>query len=308
MAATVIFNSALQSGQLVITSSSVVTQATGLIEVVVQYVCRKSALASALEGFYIDAPPPIFPSGSISATALSLGKLFMVAFSSETQHGISRIEARYVGVSSKIVRPFKSFRYSDFSVDEPVYVSLSGNFGQNVATSNPDDILNNDFLRTYPALRVAFSGRLQSVTHTWATLADSVVPAVASEPTQQEAFAEVRLGGSAGFIVNTTDFQGVFGITRTFAEVSPGLLQETESQAIATSADVAQYAATKNGYARGSLGFNFEPITLEQWFARGVRPTVNFQRGTRLEAITPSVYVREIEFIPYVVQKGAVED
>jgi len=291
MAATVIFNSAMQSGQLVIASSSVVTQATGLVEVVVEYVCRKSALASALEGFYIDAPPPIFPSSSISAGTLALGKLFMVSFSSETQHGISRIEARYVGVSSKTVRPFKSFRYSDFSVDEPVYVSLSGNFGQNLTSASAADSSSNDFLNIYPAMRVAFSGRLQSVTHTWAALADSAVPTVAQQPAQEEAFAEIRLGSDArGIIVRTSNFEGAFG-----------------SGATATSSQVVQYAADKNGYSTTG-GYNFEGITLDQWLARGVKPTAYFRTGTRLEAITPSVYVREIEYIPYAEQKGAIEE
>ena len=292
MAATVIFNSAMQSGQLVIAGSSVVTQATGLVEVVVEYVCRKSALASALEGFYIDAPPPIFPSSSISAATLTLSKLFMVSFSSKTEHGISRIEARYVGVSSKTVRPFKSFRYSDFSVDEPVYVSLSGNFGQNLTATSSADSSDNDFLNIYPALRVGFSGRLQSVTHTWAALADAAVPTVAQQPAQEEAFAEIRLGADArGIIVTTTNFEGDFG-----------------TGATATSAQVAQYASDKSGYATGSGGYNFEAITLEQWVARGVKPTAYFRTGTRLEAITPSVYVREIEYIPYALEKGAIEE
>lgn len=300
MPATVHFAPELTQGNLVIGRTIVNTQVTGLVDVSIDYICRQSDLEAQVEKFFVDAEPPIFPARSISPNNLQQGKLFMVNYGVDQQYGVATINARYAGVTSKAIRPFKTFDYDDFAVAARVYVSLSGNFGGQDYIGPGE--LDNDFVsgNNY-AMTVGLRGRVESVKYTWASLDTGVLPGnLPSRPLEADAIADIEL--IPGALVYRTDLSGKFGSVftqSTWTEIAAGQLQQSYQPATATAFEVLSYAATQNGLS-GSPPNAFLPLTVEQWLARGVGPQIGFTIARRTESVTPSVYIREIEYKPTV--------
>jgi hypothetical protein len=301
MPALVHFAPSLTQGNLTIGPSSVNTQVNGLVEVSIDYICRESDLEAQIEKFYVDAPPPIFPTRGISPSNLQQGKLFMVNYGVTQQYGVATINARYAGVTSKAVRPFKTFSYSDFAVGAKVYVSLTGNFGGGdfLPFNEPD----NDFLggsNNY-SMTVGMRGRVESIKYTWASLDTDAVPtSLPARPTAADAIADIEL--IAGAISYRTDLTGRFGNVFSEAvwqEIAAGQLEQSYQPVNVGALEVLQYAAQQNGLV-GLVPRVFDALTIDQWTARGVGPQILFSISRRSEAVTPSVYIREIEYKPSV--------
>lgn len=300
MPALVHFAPDLTQGSLVIGPSSVNTQVNGLVEVSIDYICRESDLDTQVEKFYVDAPPPIFPTRGISPSNLQQGKLFMINYGVTHQYGVATINARYAGVTSKAILPFKTFSYNDFAVGAKVYVSLTGSFGgQDYLPQNEAD---NDFLfgNNY-AMTVGMRGRVESIKYTWASLDTDALPtSLPARPTAADAIAEIEL--IAGAISYRTDLQGRFGSVFTKAvwtEIAAGQLAQSYEPVKVGALEVLEYAAAQNGLV-GLVPRVFESLTVDQWTARGVGPRILFSVSRRTEAVTPSVYIREIEYKPSV--------
>ena len=298
MPATVHFSPTLAAGSLMIGKATVNTQSTGLVDVSVDYICRSADLPTHVAKFYIDAPPPVFPSKTIARSALAQGRLHMVNYGVSDQYGIATINARYAGVTSQPVKPFKSFEYSDFSTAARVYVSLTGFFGGQleVIAFNEAD---NDFAYN-DAMTVGMRGRTEGVKYTWASLDTGTLPeTLPPKPSTDDAFAELEL--IPGALSYNTDLTGRFGdrfATQVWTQIAQGQLQQNYAPASATALQVLSYAADKNGLV-GTVPNAFAVLSVDDWRSRGVQPQVFFNTSRRTEAVTPSVYIREIEYRPF---------
>lgn len=295
MPAIVHFSPALSSGSLVVGKTTVNTQSTGLVDVSVDYLCRSTDLPNLVAKFYIDAPPPVFPSKTIARSALAQGRLHMVNYGVSDEYGIATINARYAGVTSQPVKPFKTFDYFEFGVGARVYVSLTGFYGgqgEVIAFNEPY----NDFARLYYAATVGMRGRLESIKYTYATLDTSAAlpETMPPQPLPQDVIAELELIPGA---FSTSDYVGQFG--EVFGSNTITVVQNMETFTLNYEPDkvsgytVMEYARTQNDIRQ------FTDLTLEQWRERGVMPDVFINVARQTQAVTPSVYIREIEYRPF---------
>jgi hypothetical protein len=300
MPATIHFSPSLVSGGLLLGKTNVNTQVSGLVDVSIDYICRTADLDIHLDKFFLDAQPPTFPSRTISPSALAEGKLFMVNYGVDDQYGVATISARYAGVTSKPIKPYATFEYSDFSAAVPVFVNTSGAFGgQNFIGVEPI----NDFQFTPGAMTIGMRGRLESISYTFATLdsASAIPTTLPPPPAAEDAFAELELIPGA---INSTDFNGVFGfvfteeVVKTIADAPVG--SPNFEPARINSGDVLEFVAKVNGLPGNVFTEWFGGLSVEQWRARGVLPTAFYNIARRTQAITPSVYVREIKYRPFV--------
>jgi hypothetical protein len=291
MPSVVHFAPSLGAGALLIAKSMVNTQVTGLVEVSVDYICRSADLPSQVAKFFLDAPPPIFPSKTISTSSLAQGKLFMVNYGVTDQYGIATINARYAGVSSRPIKPFATFEYSSFAVAVPVYVGLSGKFGSQMFVGFEAD---DDFTFPPAPMVVPMRGRAEAISYTFATLSANDAPEL---PQPTDPFAELELVPEA--IRYNTDKTGRFGDVLTAPQISViGVTPATP--ATVGSFQVLQYAAQSAGLPGAQPQEWFGGLTVAQWKERGVTPFVGYQISRQVQAITPSVYVREIKYKPLV--------
>jgi hypothetical protein len=93
MPALVHTNIALQGGFAKV-SESVSEDASGLVTVQMEFVCRASNSARLSRLFYSDAPPPIFPD-ALNASDLITRRLYMVNRSVEQSNGLTYVQAEY---------------------------------------------------------------------------------------------------------------------------------------------------------------------------------------------------------------------
>jgi len=297
MPATVKFSNALSVGNMVLGQSEVATQNSGLVEVSTEYIARSSDLPRIIEKFYLDAPPPIFPSSVISPRNLQDGKLFMVSHTVNNQYGIATITARFAGVTSRSVSPFKTFEYINFAVNRPIYVSLSLDFGGlNYIKSKSSGDINNDFARQYAAT-VGFSGRIEQINYTFATLSKDADAKLPPAPTIAQSISEMNTSGVVGR-PGTGDggFGGKFGGERTIVyDVGEDEWVVTEPPIFSGSAVIGKVATSKGLSSASAI-----LLTPEEWKDRGVEPQGYFSIEKRSEAVTPSVYIREITYVPRV--------
>lgn len=295
MPATVLFAPSLVSGALLLGNTNVVTQVTGLVEVNIDYICRRADLDAQLDKFFLDAPPPTFPTRAISAATLKEGKLFMVNYGVQDQYGVVTISAKYVGVTSKPIKPYLNFAYKDFNTLVGVHVSTSGYFGgqDKVFELFPNEV-DNDFLFR-PAFRVGFKGRAEEISYNFATLDTAFDESALIAPPTDKVFAEIAL---TNIIIDGTTsgrFGSVFN-TATLDLLIDGVpAPDFTEPAVVTPQEVRDFAATQNGLDR-----SFSELSLEDWTGRGVRPRVNVNLSRRITAITPSVYLREFKFTPFI--------
>jgi hypothetical protein len=298
MPAIVHFAPSLTAGGLLISKSQVNTQITGLVEVSVDYLCRSSDLPTVIAKFFLDAPPPIFPSRVISQASLAQGKLFMVNYGVTDQYGVATINARYAGVTSKQIKPFATFEYSSFGVAVSVYANTAGNFGSQSYLAPLES--SNEFQFPPGIMTVGMRGRAESVKYTFATLdAESGIPtALPPPPNNESAFAKLELIPGA---ISSTDVNGRFGDVLTDPspfQVFDPINNPPAPPETVNSNDVINYVAQVNNFPTGT---DFRNLTIDQWRARGVVPSVFWETERRVEAVTPSVYVREIIYRPSIV-------
>jgi hypothetical protein len=96
MPATIIGNSEWTSRGLVLTAQDAQEQVNGLVNVQVTYVGPSSRHDEISRSFYLDAPPPIFPS-VVNPSELVTGRLFMTDRSVNRANGLTTVQASYVG-------------------------------------------------------------------------------------------------------------------------------------------------------------------------------------------------------------------
>jgi hypothetical protein len=290
------YNSQLTAGQMVIGESAATTQANGLVEVAVDYICRTSDLNKHLPKFVLDAAPPVFPQNAITPRSLRDGKLYMLNHGVRNVYGASIISARFAGVSSQPSKPYRTFEYVSFAVNRPVYVSTTKDFGSldYIRRSFPTDAINNDYANNHAAL-VPFSGRIEQTTFTYASLASESNTALPPEPNFDASIAELN----AAPITIRSGFTGKFGGERTI-ELFTGPGAPIGGEFIVVEPPTYPPLIIMSFVAEAyGLPLNFQ-LTPEQWATRGVRPQGYFAVERKTEAVTPSVYIREITFVPRV--------
>jgi hypothetical protein len=84
------------SRKIAIVSESATEQPTGLVNVQIEYVATVANRDRVARDFYVDAPPPIFPS-CIEKNDLQSRRLYMVSRSIAQSTGLLRISANYAG-------------------------------------------------------------------------------------------------------------------------------------------------------------------------------------------------------------------
>lgn len=97
MPATLHISPRLVSGRFVITEQSESQAANGLVTVNVTYTVNPSAATNLSQIFYLDAPPPVFPSATQKSTLQGTQGLYLLDHSVEKQNGLWTIQATYVG-------------------------------------------------------------------------------------------------------------------------------------------------------------------------------------------------------------------
>ena len=95
MPATIIGNSEWTSRGLVLTAQDAQEQVNGLVNVQVTYVGPASRHDQISRSFYLDAPPPIFPS-VVSPSELVTNRLYMESRSVSRANGLTTVQANYV--------------------------------------------------------------------------------------------------------------------------------------------------------------------------------------------------------------------
>ncbi len=108
MAATLHIASRLTSRRFVILDQSESQDPNGLVTVSVTYSVAPSATTDLDRLFYLDAPPPVFPTCTQKSTLQSTQGLYLLEHSVEKQFGLWTIQATYVGARNFISgqRPF----------------------------------------------------------------------------------------------------------------------------------------------------------------------------------------------------------
>ena len=96
MPSTIIGSASWNSTGLVLSAQSAQEQVTGLVNVQVTYVAPATKQAQASAKFYLDAPPPIWPS-VVSRGELVTNNLYMVDRTIERANGLVTINASYAG-------------------------------------------------------------------------------------------------------------------------------------------------------------------------------------------------------------------
>jgi hypothetical protein len=96
MSSTVIGNATWSSTGLILSQQSAQEQVTGLVNVQLTYVCPAAKQHALARSFYLDAPPPIFPS-VITRAELLTNNLYMTTRTVERLNGLCYIRAEYAG-------------------------------------------------------------------------------------------------------------------------------------------------------------------------------------------------------------------
>jgi hypothetical protein len=96
MPSTIIGSASWNATGLVLSAQSAQEQVTGLVNVQVTYVAPVTKQAQASAKFYLDAPPPIWPS-VITRAELLTNNLYMVTRTVERMNGLCYIRAEYAG-------------------------------------------------------------------------------------------------------------------------------------------------------------------------------------------------------------------
>lgn len=96
MPSTIIGSTTWNSTGLVLSAQSAQEQVTGLVNVQVTYVAPATKQTQASAKFYLDAPPPIWPS-VVSRSELVTNNLYLVDRTIERANGLVTIQANYAG-------------------------------------------------------------------------------------------------------------------------------------------------------------------------------------------------------------------
>lgn len=96
MPSTVIGNATWSSTGLVLSQQTVQEQVTGLVNVQLTYVCPAAKQHALARSFYLDAPPPIWPS-VVTRAELLTNNLYMTTRTVERLNGLCYIRAEYAG-------------------------------------------------------------------------------------------------------------------------------------------------------------------------------------------------------------------
>ncbi len=97
---TIIESAEFMQRGIAVTSSSCAEQVNGLVEVQVRYTIPKSKQSQIDRLFYVDAPPPLYPS-CISKASLLTNRLYMATRSVSSDSGFLVIDASYVGALAR---------------------------------------------------------------------------------------------------------------------------------------------------------------------------------------------------------------
>jgi hypothetical protein len=95
MPATIIGNSEWTSRGLVLTAQNAQEQVNGLVNVQVEYTAPATKQQKIDQLFYVDSPPPIWPS-VVNREEMLTNNLYMVTRSIERANGLVRVRAEYV--------------------------------------------------------------------------------------------------------------------------------------------------------------------------------------------------------------------
>jgi len=96
MPSTIIGSASWNATGLVLSQQTAQEQVTGLVNVQLTYVCPASKQHALARSFYLDAPPPIFPS-VVTRAELLTNNLYMVTRTVERMNGLCYIRAEYAG-------------------------------------------------------------------------------------------------------------------------------------------------------------------------------------------------------------------
>lgn len=110
MPATLHISPRLSAARFVIVDQSEAQDANGLVKVAVTYSVAPASVDVLKKTFYLDAPPPVFPSCTDRSTLQGSQGLYLLDFSTSKQFGLWIVQASYVGARNLISgqRPFVS--------------------------------------------------------------------------------------------------------------------------------------------------------------------------------------------------------
>mgnify|MGYP003649607768 CR=1 FL=1 len=123
MSSIVIKSSAFASSGLALNSQTFTEDISGLVRVSMRFTTTKAKRDSVSQLFYVDAPPPIWPS-SIDSYLLQTEQLYMVDRNVTQSNGLVEISAQYAGaLKSSVANPRVSIERIGGAFSFQVYVS-----------------------------------------------------------------------------------------------------------------------------------------------------------------------------------------
>jgi hypothetical protein len=134
MPATLHIGSRMTSGRFVILEQNETQAPNGLVTVGVTYSVNPSAVSNLSQIFYLDAPPPVFPTSTQKSTLQSAQGLYLLDHLVSKQNGLTTIQATYVGArnifsgqkmfitrdaESRVTPPIRLSAGFDLTAEEP---------------------------------------------------------------------------------------------------------------------------------------------------------------------------------------------
>jgi hypothetical protein len=133
MPATTLYSAALTSApnKVLVSQADINEESTGIIRAGITYVCKGTDLAEVSRRMILDSEPPAYPE-IVFRDQIVLGKLFQQARTLETQYGIGKIRAFYVGVLNRGQDGTLQNDVETFSINFPITVEdvsrITGNY------------------------------------------------------------------------------------------------------------------------------------------------------------------------------------
>lgn len=123
MPATIFHSSALTNApkKVLISSADVNEESTGIVKAGIDYVCKGTDLSQVSREMILDAEPPEYPD-IVFRDQIVQGRLFQQSRTVETQYGIGKIRAFYVGVLARGQNGNLENEIENFSISFPLSI------------------------------------------------------------------------------------------------------------------------------------------------------------------------------------------
>lgn len=124
MPSTVLYSAALNNApnKVLVSDADVSEESTGIIKAGITYVCKGADFSQVSRGMILDSEPPAYPE-IVFRDQIVQNRLFQQSRTVETQYGIGKIRAYYVGVLARGQNGNIENETETFSIEFPVSIN-----------------------------------------------------------------------------------------------------------------------------------------------------------------------------------------